>query len=65
MMMVAGESDSFAILPSQRVKTGGNHHYQYLNIPDLDSEGIKKLYSEFKDVKSQLILSLTMDFILK
>jgi hypothetical protein len=48
--MVAGESDSFA-LPSQRLKPEGNHHYQYLNIPDLDSEGIKKLYTEFKDGK--------------
>ena len=47
MVMVAGESDSFA-LPSQRLKPEGNHHYQYLNIPDLDSEGIKKLYTEFK-----------------
>jgi hypothetical protein len=52
MVIVAGESDSFATLPSQRLKTGGNNnHYQYLNIPDLDSEGIKKLYSEFKDGK--------------
>ena len=50
MVMVAGESDSFA-LPSQRLKPEGNHHYQYLNIPDLDSEGIKKLYTEFKDGK--------------
>ncbi|MDQ3984814.1 MAG: hypothetical protein M3222_06650 [Thermoproteota archaeon] len=47
MVMVAGESDSFA-LPSQRLKPEGNHHYQYLNIPDLDGEGIKKLYTEFK-----------------
>ena len=46
MVMVAGESDSFA-LPSQRLKPEGNHHYQYLNIPDLDREGIKKLYTEF------------------
>jgi hypothetical protein len=46
MVMVAGESDSFA-LPSQRLKPEGNHHYQYLNIPDLDGEGIKKLYTEF------------------
>jgi hypothetical protein len=50
MVMVAGESNSFA-LPSQRLKPEGNHHYQYLNIPDLDSEGIKKLYTEFKDGK--------------
>lgn len=50
MVMVAGESDSFA-LPSQRLKPEGNHHYQYLNIPDLDSEGIKKLYTEFKEGK--------------
>jgi uncharacterized membrane protein YheB (UPF0754 family) len=47
MVMVAGESDSFA-LPSQRLKPEGNHHYQYLNIPDLDSEGMKKLYTEFE-----------------
>ena len=46
MVMVAGESDSFA-LPSQRLKPEGNHHYQYLNIADLDGEGIKKLYTEF------------------
>jgi hypothetical protein len=50
MVMVAGESDSFG-LPSQRLKPEGNHHYQYLNIPALDSEGIKKLYTEFKDGK--------------
>ena len=37
MVMVAGESDSFA-LPSQRLKPEGNHHYPYLNIPDLDGE---------------------------
>jgi transposase-like protein len=47
MMMVAGESDSFATLPSQRLRSE-NNHYQYLDVPDLDSEGIKKLYSEFK-----------------
>ncbi len=47
MVMVAGESDSFA-LPSQRLKPEGNHHYQYLNIPDLDGEGIKKLYTDFQ-----------------
>ena len=47
MIMVAGESDSFA-LPSQRLKPEGNHHYQYLNIPDLDGEGIKKLYTDFQ-----------------
>ena len=46
MVMVAGESDSFA-LPSQRLKPEGNHHYQYLNVADLDGEGIKKLYTEF------------------
>jgi len=50
MVMVAGESDSFAS-PSRRLKPEGNQHYQYLNIPDLDSEGIKKLYTEFKDGK--------------
>jgi len=50
MVMVAGESDSFA-LPSQRLKPEGNHHYQYLNVADLDSDGIKKLYTEFKDGK--------------
>jgi hypothetical protein len=47
MVMVAGESDSFA-LPSQRLKPEGNHHYPYLNIPDLDGEGIKKLYTDFQ-----------------
>ena len=46
MVMVAGESDSFS-LPSQRLKPEGNHHYQYLNVADLDGEGIKKLYTEF------------------
>jgi hypothetical protein len=50
MVMVAGESDT-SFLPSRRLKPEGNHHYQYLNIPDLDSEGIKKLYTEFKDGK--------------
>ena len=49
MVMVAGESDSIG-LPSQRLKPDGNH-YQYLNIPDLDEDGIKKLYTEFKDGK--------------
>jgi hypothetical protein len=48
MVMVAGESDSFAALPSQRFKPVSNNHYHYLNIPDLDADGIKKLYSEFK-----------------
>jgi hypothetical protein len=47
MMMVAGESDSFATLPSQRLRSENNNHYQYLNVPALDSEGIKKLYVEF------------------
>jgi hypothetical protein len=49
MVMVAGESDSFAALPSQRLKpvSNNNNHYPYLNVPDLDADGIKKLYSEF------------------
>jgi len=50
MVMVAGESDSFAALPSQRLKpvsNNNNNHYPYLNVPDLDADGIKKLYSEF------------------
>jgi transposase-like protein len=51
MVMVARESDSFATLPSQRLRSENNNHYQYLNLPDLDSEGIKKLYIEFKDGK--------------
>jgi hypothetical protein len=46
MVMVAGEPDTSS-LPSRRLKSEGNHHYPYLNIPDLDSEGIKKLYTEF------------------
>jgi hypothetical protein len=46
MVMVAGDVDSSS-LPSPRLKSEGNHHYPYLNIPDLDSEGIKKLYTEF------------------
>jgi hypothetical protein len=46
MVMVAGDVDSSS-LPSRRLKPEGNHHYQYLNIPDLDREGIKKLYTEF------------------
>jgi hypothetical protein len=46
MVMVAGDVDSSS-LPSRRLKSEGNHHYPYLNIPDLDSEGIKKLYTEF------------------
>ena len=50
MVMVAGDVDTPS-LPSRRLKSEGNHHYQYLNIPDLDSEGIKKLYSEFKEGK--------------
>jgi hypothetical protein len=49
MVMVAGESDSIS-LSSRRLKPDGNH-YQYLNIPDLDADGIKKLYTEFKDGK--------------
>jgi hypothetical protein len=50
MVMVAGDVDSSS-LPSPRLKSEGNHHYPYLNIPDLDSEGIKKLYTEFKEGK--------------
>ena len=46
MVMVAGDLDTSS-LPSRRLKSEGNHHYQYLNVPDLDSEGIKKLYTEF------------------
>ena len=46
MVVVAGDLDTSS-LPSRRLKPEGNHHYQYLNIPDLDSEGIKKLYAEF------------------
>ena len=46
MVMVAGDVDTSS-LPSRRLKSEGNHHYPYLNIPDLDSEGIKKLYTEF------------------
>jgi hypothetical protein len=48
MVMVAGESDSLVALPSQRLKPEGNNHYPYLNIPDLDADGVKKLYGEFK-----------------
>jgi hypothetical protein len=47
MVMVAGESDSFAALPSQRLRSVSNNHYPYLNVPDLDADGVKKLYSEF------------------
>ncbi len=50
MVMVAGDLDTSS-LPSRRLKSEGNHHYQYLNVPDLDSEGIKKLYTEFKEGK--------------
>jgi hypothetical protein len=50
-VMVAGESDSFAALPSQRLKPVSNNHYPYLNVPDLDADGVKKLYAEFKDGK--------------
>ena len=46
MVMVAGDLDTSPI-SSRRLKSEGNHHYPYLNIPDLDSEGIKKLYTEF------------------
>jgi hypothetical protein len=47
MVMMAGDVDSSS-LPSRRLKSEGNHHYPYLNIPDLDQEGMKKLYTEFK-----------------
>jgi hypothetical protein len=46
MVMVAGDVDTSS-LPSRCLKSEGNHHYPYLNIPDLDPEGIKKLYTEF------------------
>jgi hypothetical protein len=46
MVMVAGDLDTSPI-SSRRLKSEGNHHYPYLNIPDLDLEGIKKLYTEF------------------
>ena len=46
MVMVAGDVDTSS-LPARRLKSEYNHHYPYLNIPDLDSEGIKKLYTEF------------------
>ncbi len=46
MVMVAGDVDTSS-LPSRRLKSEGNHHYPSLNIPDLDQEGIKKLYTEF------------------
>jgi hypothetical protein len=49
MVLVAAEPDTSS-LPSRRLKPEANH-YQYLNIPDLDGEGIKKLYTEFKDGK--------------
>jgi hypothetical protein len=48
MVMVAGESDSLVALPSQRLKpVNNNNPYPYLNVPDLDADGVKKLYSEF------------------
>ena len=47
MVMVAGDLDASS-LRSRGLKSEGNHRYQYLNIPDLDAEGIKKLYAEFK-----------------
>ncbi len=47
MVIVAEESDSSVALPSQRLKPVSNNHYHYLNVPDLDADGIKKLYSEF------------------
>jgi hypothetical protein len=50
MVMVAGDIDTPS-LPSRRLKSESNHHYQYLNVPDIDSEGIKKLYTEFKEGK--------------
>lgn len=50
MVMVVGEPDTSSLL-SRRSKPEGNHHYPYLNIPDLDREGIKKLYTEFNEGK--------------
>jgi hypothetical protein len=47
MVMVAGDSNS-ATLPSQRLKTERNNRYNYLNVPDLDADSVKKLYGEFK-----------------
>jgi hypothetical protein len=47
MVLVAGESDSLLALPSQRLKPVSNNDYHYLNVPDLDADGVKKLYSEF------------------
>ena len=47
MVMMVGDVDTSS-LPSRRLKSEGNHHYPYLNIPDLDGEGIKKLYTEFQ-----------------
>jgi hypothetical protein len=47
MVMVAGDLDTSS-LPSRRLKSEGNHHYPYLNIPDLDREGMMKLYTEFE-----------------
>ena len=42
------ENPTQSALPSQRLKTvSNNSHYPYLNIPDLDADGVKKLYSEF------------------
>lgn len=64
MVMVAEDSNS-AILPSQRLKPEGNNHYNYLNVPDLDADGVKKLYGEFKAGKKPFDISLTMHFILK
>ena len=51
MVMVAGESDSLVAPPSHRFKSEGNNnnnHYPYLNIQDLDADGVKILYSQFK-----------------
>lgn len=47
MVMVARESDSLVALPSQRLKPVSNDHNYYLDVPDLDADGVKKLYSEF------------------
>jgi hypothetical protein len=35
------------------LKPVSNNHYPYLNVPDLDADGVKKLYSEFNLGKKQ------------
>ena len=42
-----------------------NNHYNYLNVPDLDADSLKKYMVSLRLVKSHLTLSLIMDFILK